>query len=575
MAAPTGTDRLENSQQSLLTPRLWERTRLFLFDLRTSLAISTLLLEVVALALWPTLYLVDSSLEPSPFGEMIRRRFDAVSTVLEGLKNLTDWLFPGALWSWEALVTFFFHALLIGFVAYAFAAWRLLRSERRARSGQTEIGKAWIFLPLLGLQLTFAFTPATLTTDIYNYAIYGEMPVVYGANPFVHTPSEFPQSALHYLIPIYWHDAPSAYGPSWVVVSNVVASLLHSHPLIDELIVYRFIANAAHLANVALIWAIAHRLRPGSEPAAAVSYGWNPAVLLEFAMNGHNDVLMLTPLLGAVLLTMSGHTRLAAFALGTSVAQKYTSVVALPLFLAWGAWSRGPRAQTRFLSEVVVSRRLLGLVLVDGCIALGTVVAFYAPFLGGGWDTFRPVAYWITGPRIQNYWPEPLLVAITAWITGPLQLGWEVVWEPVLSVFKNLARLALVGAIGWEMWRARRVEDALAGAARLWLVFLLLVNTWIMPWYYLWPLAIIAPLGWDSPLVRATAGLTLTATIVMYGKQLNFAPAGEWAGLTLVLPLLLWGLGSLVTAADMRRSGRGLAPAVIRPAEEATELVRS
>ena len=43
------------------------------------------------------------------------------------------------------------------------------------------------------------FFPATMTTDIYNYAIYGEMPVMYGANPFTHTPNQFPQNPLFYL----------------------------------------------------------------------------------------------------------------------------------------------------------------------------------------------------------------------------------------------------------------------------------------------------------------------------------------------------------------------------------------
>lgn len=508
-----------------------------LTDPRLAVLLAAVALELVALGLWPTLYLTDSALAPSPLGEMVRRRLDWVGPVLMALKSGVDWIFPGVLWSWEALVTFFLHSVLFGFAVYAALAWRLAQSSQTSGS----IGWGWVFAPLVVLQLTLMFTPATLTTDIYNYAIYGEMPVIYGANPFTHTPGEFPQSALHYLIPVYWHDAPSAYGPSWVVLSTVVASLLHSNLLIDELLVYRFIANASHLANTALIWAIAERLRVRSGPAAAVAYGWNPAALVEFAFNGHNDVLMLTPMLGAVLLTMSGRTRWAAVALGTSVAQKYTSVLVVPLFLVWAAWIKGPRASARFLPDVLASRQLMVLVVLHGGIALAAFAAFYAPFLDGGWDTFRQVAYWITGPRIQNYWPEPFLMAVTAWISGPAQLEWNSVWEPVLAVYKNLARLGLIGAVVWEIWRARRPEDVLAGGTRLWLLFLLLLNTWIMPWYYLWPLALAAPLGWNSTLLRVTVGMTLTAVIVMYGKQLSFMPVGEWAGLALVLPIAMAG----------------------------------
>ena len=118
----------------------------------------------------------------------------------------------------------------------------------------------------------------------------------------------------------------------------------------------------------------------------------------------------------------------------------------------------------------------------------------------------------------------------------------------MLFVFKNLARLALLVAIGLEMWRACTPADVLAGGTRLWLLFLLFVNTWIMPWYYVWPLALAAPLGWRSPLLRITAGMTLTASIVMYGNQLNFAPVREWAGLALVLPIVIWGSAGLLQA---------------------------
>ncbi len=500
------------------------------------------ILELVALALWPALNLVDSALEPSPFGEMMRRQFAWIAALLPVLKSVVDWLFPGALWSWEALITFFFHLMLVAFAAYAFLAWRLSRGGRGERN---PVRLGWIIGPLILLQITLVFTPATLTTDIYNYALYGEMPVIYGANPFISVPSQFPQSALYYLIPVWWHDAPSAYGPSWVALSTVVAQVFHSQPLVHELLAYRTIANAAHLGNTVLIWAIAQRLRPGSGAGAAVAYGWNPAALLEFCLNGHNDALMLTPMLAAILLTTAGrHWWLGAVLIGTSVAQKYTSVLVAPLLILWAVCQQGSKvAGGSFVREVLGHRRSLVSLALSGGIVVAAVAAFYAPFLSGGWDTFRQVAYWVTGPRMQNFWPEPYLIAITAWIAGPLQLDWNAVWDGVLAVFKVVARLALVGIIGWEVWRARRPDDVLAGGTRIWLVFLLLVNTWIMPWYYLWPLALAAPLGWSAPLVRVTAGMTLTAMLVMYGRQLNFAPVGDWVGLTLVLPIILAAVG--------------------------------
>lgn len=518
-------------------------------------------MQLVALALWPTLYLADSSLAPSPLGEMVRRRFDWAAALLTTLKSVVDWLFPGALWTWEALIQFFSLLMLAAFAAYALACWRLSTT-----SGES-LSLRWILLPLLPIQLTLLLTPATLTTDIFNYAIYGQMPALYGANPYTHTPAEFPQSTLYYLIPEYWHDAPSVYGPSWVLISVGVAAAFQGRPLIDELLMYRLIANLAHFANVALVAWIATRLRRGSGPAAAAAYGWNPAALLEFSLNGHNDVLMLTPLLGSVALGMTQRPRLAALSLGFSIAQKYTSVLAAPVVLPWlavggGASPRAP-ALPRLWRERSLARRAATLGLLSAAVTAVT----YGPFLTGGWDTFRQVAYWVTGPRLQNYWPEPLLIAVTAWIAGPLNLSWEAVWEPVLAAAKWGGRLALLALIVWEAARARGAPDVLAASARIWIVFLLLVNTWIMPWYYLWPLALAAPLGWTAILTRVCAGLTLMVTLVMYGKQMNYAVVQELAGLTVALPILLAGGAWLVrrrVAAPRAgsRDGSGANPAL-------------
>ncbi len=512
-------------------------------DQRSILVISALLIEAGALAFWPTLYLVDSRVEPSPLGEMIRRRFGVIGPLTDGVKSLVDWFFPGVLWSWEQLAAFFFHILIASFLAYGIAAWTVLRSGERDNAPSVK----WVVIPLLFFQTTLFFTPATLTTDIYNYAIYGEMPVVYGANPFLSTPGEFPQSTLYYLVPQYWHDAPSVYGPLWIDLSVVVAAVFQNHALIHEILAYRLIATLAHLANTLLIWRIATRLRPATAVSAALAYGWNPSALMEFAFNGHNDALMLTLLLGAVLLGLT-RPSLSALSIAGSIALKYTSVLVAPLLLLWTA-AGSPLSSPggRLLPSILASRRRMLVLLASGIIALGTVVLLYVPWFEGI-DTFGPVLYWATGPRLQNYWPEPVLITLTAWSSGLLAADYGDVWAVILPAFKNVARLALLTSIAWEAWRARDLRDVLAGSSRIWIVFLLLVNTWIMPWYYLWPLAMAASLGWGTPIVRICAGLTLTAPLIMYGRQLNFAPIGELAGVTLILPILLWGIDSLFHA---------------------------
>ncbi|HEY3115482.1 MAG TPA: hypothetical protein VGK54_01955, partial [Chloroflexota bacterium] len=181
-----------------------------------------MVIEVALLAFWPGLYLAGPTSGPTTFGQMVLRFVPAGGAVLWTVKGVVDVLFPGALWTWEAVVTFFFHAILLAFVGYAIATWRMARQPLPLR---------WVLIPLVLFQITLFALPAIMTTDIYSYTLYGEMPVVYGANPFIHTPAEFTQSTLHYLIPQYWQDAPSVYGPLWIAISAAVAALLHGRPL--------------------------------------------------------------------------------------------------------------------------------------------------------------------------------------------------------------------------------------------------------------------------------------------------------------------------------------------------------
>jgi hypothetical protein len=485
----------------------------------------------MALAMWPAVYLLSATESgPSPFGLMFIDRYVPVGWILAALKSTVDWILPGALWSWERLVAFTFHMLTAAFLAYAFAAARLTRGATdpdRDRPASSRGHLAWILGPLAIFQITLIFVPGTMTTDIYNYAIYGEMPVLYDANPFVHTPSEFPQSPLYYLIPLYWHDAASVYGPLWVSLSAGVASLTRSSALADELLTYRFIANLAHFVNAVLVWAIARRLHAERAGSATVAYAWNPLLLLEFALNGHNDVLMLTFALAAILVGTYRRLMATALVLGLSIATKYTSVlIAGPLLFAVA------RAMPGDLWAVM--RR----VVLAGAAMTAVVLGAYAVWFEGP-NTFGPAWYWMSGPRSNNFWPDPLIAAVAGWVAGGLHLSYDDGWNLTMAVFKVAAKVVLVVWIAVETLRVRNLGDALAASARIALVFLLVVNTWLMPWYYTWPLAFCAALGWERTIVRVCAGFTLTALYVMYQRQYGAGLIHEMAGLFLVLPLIL------------------------------------
>ena len=142
-------------------------------------------------------------------------------------------------------------------------------------------------LMLLALPLLFAY-PIN-ATDVYRYVIRGRVASAYGQSPFVAPPAEFIGDPF---MPLAgeWAGETSPYGPLWEVVAAGVTAVSGDNLLLG-VVLFKLLALACFLAGGALIWAAAGE-RPG-RVAAALLWAWNPALLLTFALNGHNDALMM------------------------------------------------------------------------------------------------------------------------------------------------------------------------------------------------------------------------------------------------------------------------------------------
>jgi hypothetical protein len=145
----------------------------------------------------------------------------------------------------------------------------------------------------------------------------------------------------------------------------------------------------------------------------------------------------------------------------------------------------------------------------------------------------------MTGPRSNNFWPDGIISTVTTTLWLLNHGDWSETWNAVLSAFKLLTKIGLVIYLVIELLRIRAFTDVLAASARIFLFFLLLVNTWIMPWYFTWSLALSAALGWGDRLVRICAGFTMTAMILMYQRQWTQTLVEERGGVFLVLPIIL------------------------------------
>jgi hypothetical protein len=222
-------------------------------------------------------------------------------------------------WAWPAYV-----GLLGGlFGLYGLSLWLLGQgSSRRLERGVMLCGALVLLLQTQGV--------AMFSTDAYAYTLYGRLLVLHGADPYTQVQGQFaddPFMPMTYFLP--W---PSWYGPLWTLLSGGVAQIVGER-LGLAVLVFRLLAIAGALASAWLILAIARRLAPERAAQAAAFLLWNPLLVLETGLSGHNDAIVAALLLLGLWLSLRGRPVAGALGLLGAALIKLATGLLLPLYL--------------------------------------------------------------------------------------------------------------------------------------------------------------------------------------------------------------------------------------------------
>ncbi len=159
----------------------------------------------------------------------------------------------------------------------------------------------YLYFILVGATLfgvTLLFQPMLLSDDAFTYVFSGRILAIYHANPLNTAPQQFPSDPY-----LFWtisgHDSPNIYGPLWLCICTLLASISNS-PLIS-LFLFKGLALCAHLINIVLVWTILSRIAPTRRVTGTLLYAWSPLALIELAASGHSEGVLLTLLLAATL----------------------------------------------------------------------------------------------------------------------------------------------------------------------------------------------------------------------------------------------------------------------------------
>ena len=332
----------------------------------------------------------------------------------------------------------FLALLAAAFLAYLVA---LLLLRRR------ELPRRTVLVLAVAIQLLPLTAPLLLSTDAWTYWEYGRIAAVHDANPYIDTPSDFPDDPAYERAGAAWRETTSVYGPAFTLLSEGVA-LVSGSSAAAAAWIFKALAALAVLA-CALLAARLSRDRP----FALAFVGWNPLLAIHFAGGGHNDALMMALVLAPLALGAVGRQGLAGAAWVASIFVKWVPVVFLFL-----------RAV-----EARASRRRVGH-LGFALAALGLAAASSLRY---GVDWVRAFGLLTRNAAGQTSYALPHRVE---------QLGVP------HDIALGLAVVVLAAGLVWLAREAVRGRPYLGLAGCL----LLATTPWLTPWYVIWALPLAA-----------------------------------------------------------------------------------
>lgn len=392
--------------------------------------------------------------------------------------------------------------------------------------------------------------PGLLSSDIIDYATHGRVASLHAADPYVMTPSQFPNDPLSMLGA--WPKVVTVYGPLWTHVDATLTGLLADASLVQLAFAYKLVALLADaLTAVLLVWLAMRWRRLGATrvtPVVALAmWVWNPLVNVELVGNGHNEALMFTILLlGFVLFTLALERSLAWLWLASLLC---VWLAALVKFVPAGIEAVMAVAWLR--SRTVSALRIAALLAVLAVVSL--LVAW--PWWDSP-DVAAPVLGLVSGgQRFKDVWQD----APAAWLTvrvvpllgvpdDPSTLRMDVARVMVWAVTRAFFVVYLLRE-GWLLWRrsggpagvvVRSVASVSVGVL---LLALLLYTSQVYAWYFLWPLPLACLLGPRDFWSRAVVVFGLTFLPAYYLRE--FQPYGvfdmpRYAEVALLILGVVW-----------------------------------
>ena len=332
--------------------------------------------------------------------------------------------------------------------------------------------------------------------DTYSYLAQGAL-LRDGFDPYAVGPIDNPNALLDNVSPI-WTITTAPYGPAFIMIAKLITMLVGNHVIAGTMLLRLCMLPGF----VLLIWATPRIARHigANVPIALWICALNPLVIIHLMGGVHNEMLMVGLMAAGIALTLNSRHIAGIALIAVGVAVKATAGIALP-FMVW-VWMRHlcERRGYRPLRAFAAAAGTSVLIFVAVFAVLSGVAG-----VGLGWLTALAGSV-----KIINWLSIPTAAANLIHAIGGL--FFSVSFYAVLQVTRAVGIAIVAVALPLLWWRFRHDDrQALTGIAWAMLVVVLFAPA-ALPWYYSWPLAVLAPLAQSR---RAVAAIAAFSTWIM------------------------------------------------------------
>ena len=259
----------------------------------------------------------------------------------------------------------------------------------------------WKFFLIIILILTLAYP--MLSYDVFNYMFHSKILWFYHQNPHLHAPLEYTGDL--WLRFMRWVHTSSAYGPVFTAIESP-AYLLGIGKFVPVLYLMKLTMSAFFVWCVYLIGKLTRAMgfTQANSTYAQLLLAFNPFIIMEVVVNGHNDAVMIALFLLSLYYSLKSKLIPSFISLLASIGTKFVTALTLPMY-----WIKNPKLKVLFSSLVLLLPVLVSpvrfqpwylvwaiipMVLIEYALARTWVIfasiaalIYYIPYIATGfWD---------------------------------------------------------------------------------------------------------------------------------------------------------------------------------------------